>query len=180
MKASNYWQNDGASWPRKFCTGIICEYASTSSLEQSMNYQRKKRFRGRVKIFEPLQGNVNSFVTLNNDSWMLPTLDYSLLWVGMKGDKKMEVEETPIVEYLAENPGLDKKEILQELHENSTLLRTITKSLYIRELAGESATRQLTNIGKVGFDHSKITGLFKEHVRRIRKISTQLENDSDI
>jgi len=140
----------------------------------------KKRFRGGVKIFESYQDKVIYFVTMNNDPWMLPTRDDSLLWTGMKGDKEMVVEETPLVEYLAENPDLDKKEILQELQENSALLRAITKSLYMRELAGESATRQLTNIEKVGFDHSKITGLFKEHIRRIRKISTQLENDSDI
>lgn len=134
-----------------------------------------------VKIFEPYRGNVVYFATLSNgDPWMLPTLDDSLLWTGMKGDKEMEVEETPLVKYLAENPDLDKKEITQKLQENSTLLRAITKSLYMRELAGESATRQLTNIETVGFDHSKITGLFREHVRRMRKISTQLENDSDI
>ncbi len=140
----------------------------------------KKRFRGGVKIFEPYQDNVIYFVTMGNDPWMLPTRDDSLLWTGMKGDKEMVVEETPLVEYLAENPDLDKKEILQELQEHSTLLRAITKSLYIRKRAGESATRQLTNIEKAGFDISKFTGLFKEHIRRIRKISTQLENDSDI
>ncbi len=139
----------------------------------------KKRFRGGVKIFEPYQGNVIYFVTLNNNPWMLPTLDDSLLWTGMTGDKEMEVKETPLVEYLAENPDLDKKEILLELQEHSTLLRSITKSLSVRRLAGESATRQLANIEKTGFDTSKITGLFKEHIRRIRKISTQLENDSD-
>ena len=140
----------------------------------------KKRFRGGVKIFEPYQGNVIYFVTANNNQYMFPTRYDSLLWIGMKGDKEMEVEETSLVEYLAENTDLDKKKILQELQENSALLRAITKRLYIKRLAGESAIRQLINIEKVGFDISKIIGLFKEHVRMMRKISTQHENDSDI
>ncbi len=139
-----------------------------------------KRFRGEVKKFEPFQSNVIYFVTVANDPWMLPTRDDSLLWTGMSSDKEMKVEEIPLVDYLAENPDLDKKEILQELQENSTLLKTTTKSLYWRRRAGESATRELNNIEKAGFDTSKITELFNEHVHRILEISTKFDDDSAV
>jgi hypothetical protein len=60
--------------------------------------------RGGVKIFESYQDNVIYFVTVNNNPWMLPTREDSLLWTGMARDKEMEVEETPLVEYLARYP----------------------------------------------------------------------------
>ncbi len=50
----------------------------------------------------------------------------------------------------------------------------------MRRQAGDNAIVEINNIEKAGFETSKITRLFKEHVLKIRRISNQLENDSDM
>jgi hypothetical protein len=136
----------------------------------------KKRFRGEVKIYEPLVGDVVYVASHGSKSWVGLSREDALIWSGMNGDTTPKVEETSLSDILREDQNLDMKKYIQSVQEDSALLRGVTKSLLMRKRAGVSAAKDLDSIEVAGADVAEVARVFYEHVQKIRRIRDELEN----
>ncbi len=117
----------------------------------------KERFRGEVEVSGPDQLEVIFRVTISDDTWFLPTIEDVDIWTKLRHAEKSKVERISLVDFLRQNPDLDKKEFLDQLMLRSTILRTRIKSLYSRRLMGKLALSELSRIEEAGIDTNIIT-----------------------
>ena len=138
----------------------------------------KERFRGSVEIDEPSQDTTVYLATHNDETGDFLTKDDALLWIGIRHGQEPEVEEVPLVDILDENPNLTKKEYVKYLQDMSITLKTVTKSLYSRIRAWESATKDIQGIEQVGFEIDRITKPYSDNLRKMARILRKIETDS--
>lgn len=137
----------------------------------------KERFRGDVEVSVPGQLEEIYRVTIGDDTWFLPTIEDVDIWTKLRQVEKSKVERISLVDYLHQNPDLNKKEFLDQLMLRSTILRTRIKRLYSRRQLGELASRELSCIEKAGFATNKITDPYIVNRLKIIGIREQLESE---
>ncbi len=116
----------------------------------------KERFRGEVKVSELDKLEVIYRVPIDDDILFLPTIEDVAVWTKLRGAEESNVEQISLVDFLHQNPDLNKKEFLDQLMLRSTILRTRIKSLYSRRQMGDLASRELGRIEKAGIPIDRI------------------------
>ena len=137
----------------------------------------KKRFRGEVEVFELNQLEEIFRVTISEDTWFLPTIEDVAIWTKLRQAEESKVEMISLVDFLHQNPDLNKKEFQDQLMLRSTILRTRIKRLYSRKQMGELASRELSRVEKAKIATNKITDPYIMNRLRIIGIRERLESE---
>ena len=95
----------------------------------------------------------------------------------MRQAEESKVERISLVDFLHQNPDLNKKEFQDQLMLRSTILRTRIKRLYSRKQMGELASRELSRVEKAKIATNKITDPYIMNRLRIIGIRERLESE---
>lgn len=137
----------------------------------------KERFRGGVKVSELDKFEEIYRVTIGDDTLFLPTIEDVAVWTKLRQAEESNVERISLVDFLHQNPDLNKKEFLDQLMLRSTILRTRIKSLNSRRQMGDLASRDLSRIEKAGIDINKIIDPYIVNRLSIIGIRDRLESE---